>query len=215
MTESAIPQHLPRVPRWLIEAARAGAPDAERELLRRFEPLVQHVVWRLKLPPGCEREDLAQEARVGLIAAIRAWQPERGSFPALAACTVRRHALFALKTSCRYKHQLLSRAISLDSAQPHPTRRVDEGRTLTLLETLPAHDPGTDPEHQLLVREQLSSILRALPTLTTSERTVVAGDLSGRSYQQMAPTPFRTWRAAEHAHYRARRKLAAALQTAT
>jgi DNA-directed RNA polymerase specialized sigma subunit len=56
----------------LITAAQAGDPAAERELLRRYEPLVQRVVWKLRLPPGCEREDLAQEARVGLVAAIRA-----------------------------------------------------------------------------------------------------------------------------------------------
>ena len=41
-----------------------------------------------------------------------------------------------------------------------------------------------------------------------------AGTLSGRRYQQMAPGPFGTWEAAEHAAYRARRKLAAALPQA-
>ena len=89
------------------------------------------------------------------------------------------------------------------------------GGAITLLDVLPAPgDARTDPEARLLVREQLSSVLRALPTLTTSERTAMAGSLSGRSYQQMAPTPFGTWKAAEHAAFRARRKLAAALPRA-
>ena len=65
MTDSAISPHTSRTPRWLIEAARQGDPHAERELLRRYEPLVQRVVWRLTLAPGCEREYLAHEARVG------------------------------------------------------------------------------------------------------------------------------------------------------
>jgi hypothetical protein len=64
------------------------------------------------------------------------------------------------------------------------------------------------------VREQLSNVLGALPTLTPSERTAMAGSLSGRSYQQMTPAPFATWKAAEHAAFRARRKLEAALPRA-
>jgi DNA-directed RNA polymerase specialized sigma24 family protein len=98
MTESAITPRTSRTPRWLIEAAQRGDPSAERELLRRYEPLVQRVVWKLRLPPGCEREDLAQEARVGLVAAIRAWQSERGPFPAFADRCVTNQALLALET---------------------------------------------------------------------------------------------------------------------
>ena len=95
------------------------------------------------------------------------------------------------------------------------TNGADDGSPLSLLDMLAApRDARTDPESRLLVREQLSSVLRALPTLTTSERTAMAGSLSGRSYQQMAPTPFRTWKAAEHAAFRARRKLEAALPRA-
>jgi RNA polymerase sigma factor (sigma-70 family) len=214
MTELVSSRRTWRTPRWLIDAARAGDPGAERELLRRYEPLVQRVVWKLRLPPGCEREDLAQEARVGLVAAIRAWQPERGPFPAFADRCVSNQALLALETGCRHKHQLLSRAASLDARIAH-NGSANNRRPVTLLDVLPAPcDARTDPEARLLVREQLSSVLRTLPTLTASEHTALTGTLSGRSYEQMAPAPFRTWKAAEHAAYRARRKLADALPQA-
>ena len=213
MTESEISCRTSRTPRWLIDAARGGDPAAERELLRRYEPLVQRVVWQLRPPPGCEREDLAQEARLGLAAAIREWQPERGPFPAFADRCVSNQALLALETGCRHKHQLLSRAASL-YAQIATTGTANN-RPITLLDVLPAPcDARTDPESWLLVREQLSSVLRALPTLTASEHTALAGNLSGHSYQQMAPAPFGTWKAAEHAAFRARRKLEAALPRA-
>src|SRR5947209_13273556 len=109
MSESALSSRASRTPLWLLTAAQQGDPAAERELLRRYEPLVQRVVWKLRLPPGCEREDLAQETRVGLSAAIREWQPKRGPFPAFADRCASNQALLALESDCRQKHQLLSR----------------------------------------------------------------------------------------------------------
>ena len=102
--------------RRLLEAAQRGDRFAQEELVRRYEPLVQRVVWTLRLPPGCEREDLAQEARLGLLAAIRAWRPERGPFPAFADRCVSNQALLALKATSARKHQVLSLAASLDVA---------------------------------------------------------------------------------------------------
>jgi RNA polymerase sigma factor (sigma-70 family) len=214
MTKPVIPRRTSRTPRWLIDAAKGGDPAAERELLRRFEPLVQRAVWTLTLPPGSEREDLAQEARVGLVAAIRAWQPERGPFPAFADSCVTNQARLALKADRRYKHQPLSRAASLDALMAHHGSGNSQ-MPVTLHDVLPAPcDARTDPESRLLVREQLSSVLHALPTLTASEHTALVRNLSGHSYKQMTPTPFPTWKAAEHAAFRARRKLADALPQA-
>ena len=48
------------------------------------------------------------------------WQPGRGPFPALAARCARGQALKALDTAGAHKHQLLSRARSLDSGQQRP-----------------------------------------------------------------------------------------------
>ena len=87
--------------RRLLEAAQRGDLGAQEELVRRYEPLVQRVVWKLRLPRGCDREDLAQEARVGLLAAIRAWRPERGPFPAFADRCVTNQALLASKPPAR------------------------------------------------------------------------------------------------------------------
>ena len=93
-----------------VDAAQHGDAGAQEELVRRFEPLVQRVVWKLRLPPGCERDDLAQEARVGLLSAIRAWRPDRGPFPAFADRCVSNQALLALKATAARKHQILSLA---------------------------------------------------------------------------------------------------------
>ncbi|MBV9715463.1 MAG: helix-turn-helix domain-containing protein [Solirubrobacterales bacterium] len=53
----------------LLRAAQRGDRQAQEELLRRYEPLVRHTVWRLPLPCRCDREDFAQDARLALLAA--------------------------------------------------------------------------------------------------------------------------------------------------
>ena len=65
-----------------------------------------------------------------------------------------------------------------------------------------------------MVREQIHSVLHALPTLTASERAAMSGGLSGLTNGQLAEVLHVTPKAASQAGYRARRKLAAALPRA-
>ena len=151
---------------------------------------------------------------MGLVAAIRAWQPERGPFPAFADRCVSNHALLALQAACRRKHQLLTRAVSLDSPRPG-AGAADARPAPSLLDTLPAaRDARTDPESRLLVREQLTDLLNAIATLTPRERTAIAGTIDGQSDYRLAPLLGGTPKAASNVACRARRKLAAALPRA-
>ena len=201
--------------RRLLEAAQRGDRFAQEELVRRYEPLVQRVVWTLRLPPGCEREDLAQEARLGLLAAIRAWRPERGPFPAFADRCVSNQALLALKATSARKHQVLSLAASLELPPVPHANPSGDCRAPALLDTLAARrDARTDPELRLLVHEQLMSVLRALPALTDSERAGLAMALNGQSPVRLAATLPGSPHAASQAAHRARRKLAAAVAQA-
>jgi RNA polymerase sigma factor (sigma-70 family) len=213
MTDSLTPAGRTGTGRRLLDAAQRGDRGAQEELVRRYEPLVQRIAWRLRLPPGCEREDLAQEARIGLLAAVRAWRPERGPFPAFADRCATNQALLAIQAATARKHQVLTLATSLDSG--HQSHAADDRPARALLDTLAA--PRTsrdDPEARLLVREQLTHVLHALPMLTPSERAGLAMALNGHSYRHPAPPFTGTPKAASQAAYRARRKLAAALAQA-
>lgn len=163
-------------------------------MLRRYEPLIRRTVGGLQLPCCCDRSDITQEAWLGLISAIRAWQPSRGPFPAFAARCVSRKAITALDRVGARKHQLLSHALALDSASS-PIAGGESGQA--------------DPVTALLVRERIDALLHALTTLSAKERYLVAGALNDKSHQQLADELGSTRRAVETALRRARRKLAA------
>lgn len=212
---SATSSRGPAGTRRLLENAQRGDRAAHEDLLRRFEPLVQRVVRKLRPPLGYEREDLAQEARLGLLAAIRAWRPERGPFPAFADRCVTNQALLAVKAAWAHKHQVLSLAVSLDCQRGRSVDSREDGAASTLLDTLAApRDPRYDPELRLLLREQLASMLHALPTLTASERAGLVMAVNGERYTNPPPTFAGTPKAASHSACRARRKLAAAMAQA-
>lgn len=197
--------------RRLIQAAQRGDRHAANELVRRYEPLVQRAVWRLKLPRWCEREDVAQEARLGLVAAMRAWRPERGAFPAFAQRCVKNQALLAVIAASRQKHHALNLAISLeDAAQDWPHHRDPLG----IVERLSSEDPRADPESHLLLREEVESVVHALPALTSAERAALSAGLCEQTHEQLAEVLEVTPKAASQAAYRARRKLAAVLPRA-
>lgn len=195
----------------LLEAAHRNDRRAEEELLRRYEPLVRALVARVRLPYGCDRDDLAQDARLGLLGAIRAWQPDRGPFGAFAARCARGQVVKALDRAGARKHQVLSRALSLDSSPARTTPRDlgDDMFSAPLHDRLASPSPMDQPVAMLLAREQLDGVLAGLPALTARERAALTGVLNGKSHQQLAAEQGSTRKAVSLALRRARRKLAA------
>jgi RNA polymerase sporulation-specific sigma factor len=201
------------------ELARESNPRGRQRcricpVVLRYVPGGWRVVWSLHPPPGCEREDLAQEARIGLLAAIRPWQPRRGPFPAFAARCVRNQALLAIKAAARHKHQFLTRAISLNYEYGGDATSSGEPWALSLLDAVPTTSTWTDPEMRLLMNEELRSLGRAMPSLTVREKRAIAGMVEGCSYAEVGRSIGGSTKAASHAVDRARRKLAAALRQA-
>ena len=196
----------------LLRAAQGGDRRAQEELLHRYEPLVRHTVRRLQPSCRADSDDIAQEAWLGLLAAIRAWQPGTRTFPALAVRCVHNKTANALSTACARKHQVLSSALSLDrplaeTAAPTPAVTEEAWNQSTFGELVPA--PHADPASAVLVREQLDAVRAAWLTLSAKERAVLAGVLGGRSYRQLAAELACTVKAIDGALRRARRKLAA------
>jgi len=202
----------------LLLAAQRDDRRALEQLVRRYEPLLRPLLARQRLPCRCDRGDLAQEARIGLLAAIRNWQPERGPFRPFAIHCVRAQLAKALDAAHARKHQPLNQALSLDALlhgttpaagslrDPHSPTHNDSGLATRSLVDLGSY---ADPVAIVLLRERLAGVLAVLAALSARERAALLGMLAGKSYRQLAAERGCTGKAIERAASRARAKLVA------
>ena len=137
----------------------------------------------------------------------------------------RNQALKALDAAGARKHQLLSRARSLDDHEPRAKaplkllentvpaagvrEPVDSQFNGPFGEQLPSTSTDADPLRIVIAREQLDAVVAARQTMTTCERQALAGMLNDKSQRQLAAELGWSRKTVMLAQRRAREKLAA------
>lgn len=123
LKETGLKYHLGRVPMerrnglpqnsgldeqlWL--ASQNGDSEALRHLITRYDRLATSLCGSY-CAAGMEREDLLQEAYLGLLKAIRSFQPEKGiPFSAFAGLCMKRQLISAVRRQNTGKNRLVSR----------------------------------------------------------------------------------------------------------
>ena len=168
-----------------IAQAAAGDQEAFALLMHRMTPLIHAQVHSCRCA-GVEDEDLAQEALMGLLAAVRTYRPDGGA------------AFTTYATAC-IRHRLLSVARRYGP-------RVDREMPLEDSPELP--DAAADPALRLQNREELDGLLARLRTrLTEMEYRVLLLRLGDCSYAEIAARLGTTVKAVDNAVQRMRRKL--------
>ncbi len=149
--------------RRLIRDAQRGDRTAQARLLDRYEPMARRIALAHFLPGG-ERDDLAQHARLGIVCAMRVWDPSRRvPFSSLAWLCALRETRRAVSIARAGKHQPVTGARSL--------HQVDGENVHALEDMLEATGrPDADPVAKALARERLREILACVRTLTELER---------------------------------------------
>ena len=110
-----MPLHTQKEPsdRELLERSRQGDEEAVDRLLTKYKPLVLHLT-RARFLIGGDRDDLVQEGMIGLLKAIRDYDPARESrFQTFAALCIDRQISHAIEASLREKNQPLNSYVSL------------------------------------------------------------------------------------------------------
>ena len=152
--------------------------------------------------PGGERDDLAQYARLGVVRAIHAWDPQRGvTFRWFVWLCAVREARMAVSAARAGKHQPLNGARSLHL-------RVGGEDGYALEDTLEATGRAdVDPVAKVLARERLCEILARARALTDLERGALTLSANDISHRECAGRLGVGERAINNALQRARRKV--------
>ena len=170
-----------------IRQAAAGDQEAFAVIMARMTPLI-HAQVRSCRCAGTEDEDLAQEALLGLLAAVRSYRPDGGATFTTYATACIRHRLVSVARRCGPR---------ADFEQPLP-------------EDLDLPDTTADPALRVQEQEALDGLLgRLRQRLTPLEYKVLLLRLSDASYEEIATRLSTNKKAVDNAVQRLRRKLAA------
>lgn len=185
----------------LCALAVSGDRQAEEALVVRYNRLVR-ICARPYFLAGGDSEDLIQEGMVGLLAAIREYDPEKAaSFRTYAEVCIKNRLFSVIKAAARDKHIPLNNSVSFETPL--------FGGNGDLVAFSAPDGPETDPEEILLSRESFRERLEALiDQLSGFEASVLRSYLNGLSYSEIAAEVNKSPKSVDNAVQRIRRKLA-------
>jgi len=183
----------------LAQRALRGDSAAEEALVSEYARIVR-VCSRPYFLAGGDGEDLTQEGMLGLLSAIRTFDPSKGvKFSTYAEFCVRRRIFSAIRSASGYKHTPLNSYISLESQQ------FDESAQ--------SANYLRDPEDFVIARESVGEVERLLyGALSRFESGVLELYLEGMSYKDMAARLGKSNKSVDNAVQRIRKKLAQILE---
>ncbi len=181
----------------LCVLAQQGNRMAEELLAVRYFGVVK-ACSRPYFLAGGDGEDLIQEGMLGLLKAVRAFSPERGTpFEAFARMCITRRIFTAVTAASAVKHEPLNHSENIAK--------------------IPLFDEASDPvDHEtdpawLVIgqEEQMEKQQRLMSSLSAFESKVLALYLDGCSYEEMAQEVGKPLKSVDNAIQRIRRKAAA------
>ncbi len=174
----------------LFPAAQNGSTEAVNALVHAMRPTVEMIAMKYIHSP-LEKDDLVQEGMIGLLAALRAYQPERGAaFRTFAGTCIENAIQTALRKFNRRKD------IPADSMVPFEDY-LDHAGT------------ADSAEDDFLAAESVARLSRALEEqLSPMENEVLRLHISGLRYADIAARLDKSPKAVDNALQRIRKKLA-------
>lgn len=151
---------------------------AMTEIIKRFEPMIGGKVQGFYLTGG-DRDDLMQAGRMAVIEAVRAYDPAKGgSFRTLAALSIKRRLIDAVKADNKKGNVALNEAVSIEGSH---SGEDDAPAIENVIST-----KGT-PEQNHIERESYDETVSAITKNATElELTVLTMYLDGLSYANIA-----------------------------
>jgi len=136
------------------------AKGGDEEALQRFDEerrVMVRGMANVYFMVGADRDDVIQEGMIGLLGAIRTFDPAAGaSFKTFSELCVKRHIINAVKMAGRKKHMMLNESVSYD-VSPESTNESAGHTGASLEETLRAPQT-TDPEQIVILADLVAYV---------------------------------------------------------
>lgn len=166
----------------LIDELRSGDQGVTNYIMDKYKTMVRKKAHAMFLLGG-ENEDLIQEGMIGLIKAVRDYDPGMGnSFSSFADLCVSRQIYSAIEASKRKKHLPLNYYISLyEESENH-----HDGNKMQLIDTIEPEQEN-DPEALYFGKEYTEAFVEQLKEmLSPLENHVLYLHLMGTDYKKIA-----------------------------
>lgn len=187
----------------LAAEAQAGDIVAEETLIRKYSYIVSRKAKAFFIA-GADADDVMQEGMIGLMRAVRRYDPAKSaSFATFADICVTSQMISAIRSADRIKNKALNTSVSLN---------VPEKEGISLEETLKA-DMADSPEQMLLLKDVTYYILNNGDNVFSDyEMRVINEAIKGYSYDQIAEKLGKTPKSIDNALQRAKKKINAYLR---
>jgi RNA polymerase sporulation-specific sigma factor len=168
----------------LVKSAQEGDKLALEHLIKIYQGLLYFICEKYFLKDG-DKEDLLQEATIGLIEAVRAFRPENGKkFKNFAILCITREIDSCIKKSNRKKHQILNEAIPIFSYAENEEERTGLGYQ-TCIDRILKDDTPT-PETLIVEKETINELMTKINSaLSEMEKQVLKLRIRGHSYNEI------------------------------
>ena len=151
---------------------------------------------------GADEDDVIQEGMIGLLKAIRQYDPEKeAGFATFAGICITRQIISAIRMADREKHKPLNTSISLNK----PVGGEEEG--VTLEDTLTVSD-GESPEALLVVKDLAYYIMHNEDSVFSNfEMQVLNKMVRENDYEEIARRLGRSRKSIDNAMQRIKKKI--------
>ena len=187
----------------LAAEAQSGDITAEETLIRKYSYIVMRKAKAFFMA-GADADDVMQEGMIGLLRAVRQYDPAKSaSFATFAEICVTSQIISAIRSADRIKNKALNTSVSLN---------VPESEGIPLEDTLRANKADT-PEEMLLLKDVTYYILNNGDNVFSDfEMRVLNEAMKGYSYDQIAEKLGKTPKSIDNALQRAKKKINAYLK---
>lgn len=189
----------------LVTRYQEGCQDALHTLIKRYRRFARSKALGYFIV-GADRDDVEQEALIGLYKAVRDFRPDLGTqFRGFAELCIKRQIITAITSSSRQKNQALNQYVSISGSADG-----DDSNDVNVDELIYPYCHGSDPADRIVTDERLAAMHNHMRcVLSPFEADVLSLYVKNNEYQEISDCLGCSVKSIDNAIQRIKRKVEA------